>query len=82
MLRFQLTFLSVTDEGLFEPDVLAARHSKEAGSLAAWKDKCRAFSGIADIHDWMHQTHQCYATSRQDEFDVVTITDPKLLASY
>lgn len=34
------------------------------------------------VHHWLHDTHQCYAVSRQHEFSKPTMTDPRLLASY
>uniref|UniRef100_A0A7S2QT06 DUF218 domain-containing protein n=1 Tax=Chlamydomonas chlamydogama TaxID=225041 RepID=A0A7S2QT06_9CHLO len=80
--RFSFCFIGVSDEGLFEGEVLAARHAKEAAATAAWRHNFSSMTGLADLHHWLHQTHQCYAVSRQHEFDVVTIRDPRLLASY
>ncbi|KAG1661097.1 hypothetical protein FOA52_012086 [Chlamydomonas sp. UWO 241] len=80
--RFQLTFAACSDEGLFEGEVLAARQEKEAGSLVTWRKNASGFKRFSDLHEWLHQTHQCYAVSRQHDFDKATIQDPRLLASY
>lgn len=79
--RFQLTFVSSSDEGLFDGDVLTARHSKEAEAVRAWES--HQFQSFANLHWWMHQTHLCYAVPRQNEFGRGSdIADPRLLASY
>lgn len=80
--RFTLTFASSSDEGLFEADVLQARRDKEAASLAQWRSHEFRSKTFAQLHNWLFLTHQCYSVSRQEEFEKVTIKDPRLLASY
>ena len=87
--RFSFCFAAASDEGLFEADVLQARRDKEASSLAQWRAHIAQATAAAppggrfkDLHSWLHQTHLCYAVSRQGEFDKVAISDPRLLASY
>lgn len=74
--------MGASDEGLFAGEVLAARQAKEAQALASWRDTSAQLASLPDLHDWLHQTHLCYAVSRQQEFGVPTITDAKVLASY
>lgn len=82
--HFNLLFVSVSDEGLFDADVLDVRRSKEAKAVADWKRTSAAFASLADVHAWLHATHLCYSVSRQHEFGVSNLAgmDPKLLASY
>ena len=61
---------------------LQARKDKEAQSTAAWLATSASLQSLAQLHDWLHQAHLCYAVSRQAEFGVPTITDAKILASY
>ncbi|KAG2432291.1 hypothetical protein HYH02_013014 [Chlamydomonas schloesseri] len=80
--RFELLYVAASDVGIFDPAVLDIRKSKEAASREAWLRTAAGFNRMADLHQWLHSTHLCYAVSRQDEFGQQTITDPKLLASY
>ncbi|KXZ42515.1 hypothetical protein GPECTOR_139g671 [Gonium pectorale] len=80
--RFDLMYVAASDEGIFEPPVLEIRKSKEAASRDAWLRTAAGLGSLRDLHTWLHQTHLCYAVSRQHEFGVQTIQDPKLLASY
>jgi hypothetical protein len=80
--RFSLTFLSSSDEGVFEPDVYAARLDKEAGSLAHWQAVASGLGSLADFHAWLFADHLCYAVPRQGEFGKRTIEDQRLLESY
>lgn len=82
--RFDLVFVSCSDDGVFDDHVLQARHSKEAASLATWReDKAAAgLTCLADFHAWFYGHHLCYSVSRQHAFGARTITDERLLASY
>ena len=77
---FYLSYVSVSDEGLFSDEVLVARIEKEAKSLQHWKSQ--QLETFQELHAWLHSTHQCYSVSRQQEFSKKTISDPRLLASY
>lgn len=80
--RFSLTFLSASDEGVFDDHVYNARIGKEAGSLALWQPVAPTLPDLAAFHQWFHSTHLCYAVPRQHEFGKRTIQDQKLLDSY
>ncbi|KAG2427338.1 hypothetical protein HXX76_012533 [Chlamydomonas incerta] len=80
--RFELLYVAASDVGVFDPQVLDIRRSKEAASRESWLSTAAGFRRMADLHQWLHSTHLCYAVSRQHEFGQQTIADPKLLASY
>jgi hypothetical protein len=81
--RFQLQFHAASDNGVFsDASALDARIAKEAGSVKHWLKCKESIKSLADLHHWLHSTHLCYAVSRQGEFGIATITDPKLLVSY
>ncbi len=64
------------------PATAQARRDKEAASTRTWLDNARRLPTLASVHQWMYQTHQCYAVPRQHEFSLATITDKRLLESY
>ena len=80
--RFVLDFLPVTDDGVATDEVLNARRVREAESLLTWKRNSAELKSLADLHMWLHQTHLCYAVSRQHEFGVPTVESDLELASY
>lgn len=80
--RYSLTFLSASDEGVFDDYVYNARLGKEAGSLQHWRSVAGGMRRLSDFHTWLHADHLCYAVPRQHEFGQRTIKDPKLLESY
>eukprot|EP00878_Enallax_costatus_P030715 GHUV01033494.1.p1 GENE.GHUV01033494.1~~GHUV01033494.1.p1 ORF type:complete len:142 (+),score=31.45 GHUV01033494.1:214-639(+) len=80
--RYSLTFLSASDEGVFDDYVYNARLGKEAGSLQHWRSVASGLRKLSDFHAWLHADHLCYAVPRQHEFGKRTIKDPKLLESY
>jgi hypothetical protein len=80
--RFSLTFLSVSDEGVFDDHVYNARLGKEAGSLAMWQQAAVCLPDFAAFREWIHTDHLCYAVPRQHEFGRRTIQDQRLLDSY
>lgn len=80
--RYSLTFLSASDEGVFDDHVYNARLDKEAGSLAHWQRVAAGLQNLAAFHDWLYSDHLCYAVPRQKEFGKRTIQDQRLLESY
>ncbi|CAL5218988.1 g743 [Coccomyxa viridis] len=83
---FSLDFHAVHDEGIFPPDVLAARQHREQESLERWRNDTRGMCNLAQLHAWLHRTHLCYSVSRQGEFGKRELADDKVtekvLASY
>ncbi|KFM25827.1 hypothetical protein F751_1441 [Auxenochlorella protothecoides] len=77
---FALSYHEASDEGLFDPEVLATRVAKEQAAVATWQRDTSAFARLADLHAWLHATHLCYAVYRQHE--VAAKDDPKLAATY
>jgi hypothetical protein len=73
---------AVSDEGIFHPEVIAARAAKEAAAVAAWQRNTAAIESLADLHSWLYATHLCYSVSRQHEFGRAQDLDPKLAATY
>ncbi|GFR42937.1 hypothetical protein Agub_g3814, partial [Astrephomene gubernaculifera] len=80
--RFELLYVASSDAGVFEPEVLASRKSKEARSTQSWQLTAPRLTSLAALHTWLHSTHLCYAVARQHEFGAQQIRDPRLLASY
>lgn len=80
--RFSLTFVSASDEGVFDQDVYSLRLGKEAGSLAHWESVAATLPDLAAFQQWIHTDHLCYAVPRQHEFGKRTIADQRLLDSY
>jgi hypothetical protein len=82
--RFQLSYYPVTDEGIFEPHVLAARTAKETTAVAAWRlERERVgIHSLRELHAWLHGTHLCYSVSRQHEFGQPTELSAELASSY
>ncbi len=56
--------------------------AKEDDSRTAWLRVTEGLTSLRDLHSWLYDTHLCYSVSRQDNFGVQQIKDPKLLASY
>ncbi|KAK9846555.1 hypothetical protein WJX81_006513 [Elliptochloris bilobata] len=81
---FALDYHAASDEGVFEPEVLAARARREQASTASFLEATRKLHTLADFHAWLFQTHLCYAVARQGEFGVQAAddVDAKALASY
>ena len=63
-----LVFLSASDDGLFSEDILQARIEKEMDSKRKWEGNTGRMTTLTEFHEWMYQTHLCYAVSRQGEF--------------
>lgn len=80
--RYSLTFLSASDDGVFDHHVYNARLGKEAGSLAHWQQVAAGLEDWAAFHRWFFADHLCYAVQRQHEFGKRTIKDQRLLDSY
>ena len=59
-----------------------ARLDKEAAALKQWRKDAASLRSMSDLHSWLHATHQCYAVSRQHDFDKPSIKDARVLASY
>ena len=79
---FNLDYHPVSDEGLFEDDVIQARAAKEATAVGQWRKNATKFSTLSDLHAWLFATHLCYSVSRQHEFGVQDDLDPRLKATY
>lgn len=81
--HFRLTYHAVSDEGIFAPEVLAARVARERDSLRSFLRSAvtQAWPSMAAFHRWLHATHVCYAVGRQHEFGSVPVDD-KTLQSY
>lgn len=80
--RFELTFVAASDEGLFDADITQARRLKEAEAVRRFKAEASELTTLAEVHQWMHQTHRCYAVARQHEPTSDPTADAKLLATY
>ncbi|GBF93965.1 hypothetical protein Rsub_06214 [Raphidocelis subcapitata] len=80
--RFELMYVSSSDEGVFDDYVYQARVEKEAQAVANWKATAAKFTSLADFHQWFYSDHLCYAVPKQHLFGVRTIKDERLLASY
>jgi len=74
-------FLSTPDRGM-APDVAAARRAREQESLGALRRNAEVRT-LQAFHGWLHDTHMCYAVSRQNEWGAKppAMAD-KALASY
>lgn len=68
--RFNLAFLQVNDQGI-DRTLLDARKLKEHASLEALKKTIKRVNSMADLHEWLHQEHRCYAVSRQHEIGFI-----------
>jgi hypothetical protein len=80
--EFELSYHSVSDSGLFSPEILQARKAKEAGALVTWERNAAGITSLKDLHRWLFDTHMCYAASRQGEFGRQPSLDPVLAATY
>jgi hypothetical protein len=65
---YQLEYHTVSDEGIFTPEVLAARRRREEASLRIFLEHTRRLGTLADFHAFLSTEHLCYAVARQDEF--------------
>ncbi|CAG9461966.1 unnamed protein product [Pedinophyceae sp. YPF-701] len=79
---FELEYVSVSDDGVFDDEVLRAREEREAKSLRTWREGGGAIGSLGEFSQWLHETHLCYAVSRQHELGRPTAVDDKALASY
>lgn len=80
--EFRLWYHPVSDEGLFDPEILLARAEKEQKAVETWHQNTSAFKSISELHRWLFATHLCYAVARQHEFGVKDDLDPRLAATY
>lgn len=77
-----LHFVEVSDDGIFEKDVLMARKEREQRSLDRFAEDMKDVSSLAAFSSWLHDTHLCYAVARQHEIGMSTGVSNKALASY
>ncbi len=62
--RYHLDFDSTPDRGL-APELLAARKSREAGSLRQLHQTAAAIRTLPELHRWLFTEHQAYRASLQ-----------------
>ena len=72
----------MSDAGIFDADVLAARAEKEAAAVATWHRNTAGMATLAELHAWLYATHLCYSVARQQEFGRERDLDPRLAATY
>eukprot|EP00892_Ulva_mutabilis_P006385 jgi/Ulvmu1/4118/UM019_0097.1 len=77
-----LHFVEVSDYGIFENDVLAARKEREKQSLRRFVQDMEGITSLGAFSDWLHDTHLCYAVARQHEIGMTTGVSSKALVSY
>lgn len=80
--RTELFMVPVSDEGIFEPEVLLERQRREQQSLERFHEDMRDVSSLVEFNEWLHMTHLCYAVPRQHEFGKSTGLSNAALASY
>lgn len=80
--HFCLDFHAVSDAGLFDPEVLEARAAKEHAAVHTWRANVAHLPSLSAFHQWLFDTHLCYAVSRQQEFGREKDLDPRLAATY
>lgn len=80
--RTQLHFCPVSDKGVMDADVLAARAAREAASVQQFHEDTAHLHSLADFSHWLHSTHLCYAVARQHEWGCDSDLAPHVLASY
>jgi hypothetical protein len=80
--RTNLSFLPVSDDGVFDEDVLQARVEREAKSNKQFALDMQAVHSIASFSEWLHLKHLCYAVLRQPELGHSTHVPDRVLASY
>jgi len=79
----QLEYHAVSDQGLFDQEILQARSIKEAAAVNTWNNNMKSIKTMEQFHAWIFATHLCYSASRQDEFGPGReVIDPKLAATY
>jgi len=79
----QLEYHAVSDQGLFDQEVLQARSIKETAAVDTWNNNMKSIKTMEQFHAWLFATHLCYSASRQDEFGPGREDlDPKLAATY
>ena len=79
-----LAFQIATDAGL-DGDMLAARHEREAASLANQRQLAARIRTARDMHAFLNVEHKCYAVARQAEWEEIspaTSMSDKALSSY
>ena len=79
--NIDLDFLSVPDQGI-EGEALRARIERELESAAALEENAKTLTTLSQINQWLHETHRCYAVSRQEEWKSPTEADDLALKSY
>ena len=79
---FDLHCVEISDEGVFDDDVLTARKHREQQSLDRFREDMQEIGTLGAFSDWLHDTHLCYAVSRQHEIGLSTGVSDKALASY
>eukprot|EP01023_Acetabularia_acetabulum_P033268 TRINITY_DN3113_c0_g1_i7.p3 TRINITY_DN3113_c0_g1~~TRINITY_DN3113_c0_g1_i7.p3 ORF type:complete len:270 (+),score=30.37 TRINITY_DN3113_c0_g1_i7:92-901(+) len=79
---YELDFVSVSDEGIFEDEVLKAREEKEAQSCQQFQKDMQNINSLKEFHQWIYSTHLCYSISRQHEYGRIKPQNSKVLASY
>eukprot|EP01025_Chloroclados_australasicus_P035965 TRINITY_DN36599_c0_g1_i1.p4 TRINITY_DN36599_c0_g1~~TRINITY_DN36599_c0_g1_i1.p4 ORF type:complete len:277 (-),score=9.70 TRINITY_DN36599_c0_g1_i1:1431-2261(-) len=79
---YNLSYVNVSDEGIFEQDVLQARLAKEGTSCIQFEQDMQDITCLSEFHQWLHSTHLCYAVQRQHEFGKLKQYDQKVLHSY
>jgi hypothetical protein len=79
----QLEYHAVSDQGLFDQEILQARSIKEAAAVDTWINSMQSIKTMEQFHAWIFATHLCYSASRQGEFGPGReVLDPKLAATY
>ena len=80
--RTDLHFVEVSDAGIFTEDVLNARKEREQRSLVRFVQDMKHIDSLGCFSEWLHDTHLCYAVSRQHEIGMSTNVSDEALASY
>jgi hypothetical protein len=65
---YALAYYAASDDGVASAEALAARREREEASIATFEAATASLDSLAAFHAWVHATHLCYATARQDEF--------------
>lgn len=83
VLQLELEYHAVSDQGLFDQEILQARSIKETAAVDTWHNNMKSIKTMKQLHAWIFATHLCYSASRQDEFGPGREDlDPKLAATY
>ena len=85
---YALAYYAASDDGVASAEALAARREREEASIATFEAATASLDSLAAFHAWVHATHLCYATARQDEFgagaegEANAGVDPRALETY